>query len=69
MRKGFQNQAEIKVSEMLISLQTCDKNEARDGGVEGMQKSLENMAKIDAYVSKLSRRRHSMSFGVSICSV
>ena len=42
MRKGVQNQAEIKVSEMLISLQTCDKHEARDGGVEGMQKSLEN---------------------------
>ena len=40
MRKGFQNQAEIKVSEMLISLLTCDKNEARDGGVEGMQQKL-----------------------------
>ena len=69
MRKACQNQAEMDVSEMLISLQTCDKNEARDGGVECMQKSLENIAKIDAYVSKLSRRGHSMSFGVSICSV
>ena len=69
MRKGFQNQAEIKVSEMLISLQTCDKNEARDGGAEGMQKTLENLAQIDAYVSKLSRRKHCMSFGVYICNV
>ena len=60
MRKGFQNQAEIKVSEMLISLQTCDKNEARDGGVEGMQKSLENLAQIDTYVSTHSRRKHYM---------
>ena len=58
MRKGFQNQAEIKVSEMLISLQTCDKNEARDGGVEGMQKSLENLTQTHTYVSELTRKDH-----------
>ena len=40
MQKAFQNQAEFDVSEMLISLQTCDKNEARDGGVESMQKTI-----------------------------
>jgi hypothetical protein len=43
MRKAFQNLAEIHVSEIVISLQTCDKNEARDGGVEGVQKSLQNL--------------------------
>ena len=58
MRKGFQNQADIKVSEMLISLQTCDKNEARDGGVEGMTKSLENPSQIHMYVSELTRKDH-----------
>ena len=58
MRKGSQNQTETKVSEMLISLQTCDKNEARDGGVEGMQKSLENSAQIHTYVSELTRKDH-----------
>ena len=62
MRKGFQNQAEIKVSEMLISLQTCDKNEARDGSVEGMQKSLENHTQVHTYVSELTRKDHYMSF-------
>ena len=58
MRKGFQNQAEIEVSEMLISLQTCDKNEARDGGVEGMQFFLQNSARIHAYVSELTHKDH-----------
>ena len=58
MRKTIQNQTEINVSEMLISLQTCDKNEARDGGVEGMQKSLENLTQIHAYVSELTRKDH-----------
>ena len=58
MRKTIQNQAEFDVSEMLISLQTCDKNEARDGGVEGMQKSLENPTQIHTYVSELTRNDH-----------
>ncbi len=58
MRKTFQNQAEIDVSEMLISWQTCDKNEARDGGVEGMHKSLENLTQIHTYVSELIRNDH-----------
>jgi hypothetical protein len=69
MRKAFQNLAEIDVSEMVISLQTCDKNEAGDGGVEGVQKSLESLTQIDMYVSKIALRRHQMSFGVGICSV
>ena len=69
MRKTFQNQTEIYVSEMLISLQMCDKNEARDGGAEGMQQTLENLAQIDTYVSKLSRRKHCMSFGIYICNI
>jgi hypothetical protein len=47
MRKAFQNLAGIRVSEMVISLQTCDKNEARDGGAEGVQKSLQNLYQID----------------------
>ena len=54
---------------MLTSLRTCDKNKARDGGAEGMQKTLENYAQIDIYVSKLGRRKHYMSFGVDICDV
>ena len=58
MQKAIQNLTEMDVSEMLISLQTCDKNEARDGGVEGMQQSLENTAQIDTYVSKLTRKEH-----------
>jgi hypothetical protein len=40
MQKVFKNLAEIDVSEIVISLQTCAKNEARDGGVEGVQKSV-----------------------------
>ena len=47
MRKAFKNLYEIDVSEMLRSLQTCDKNGARDGGVEGVKKSLQNPAQID----------------------
>ena len=69
MRKAIQNLTEIDVSEMLISLQTCDKNEARDGGVEGMQKRLENQIQIGTYVSKLTRKGHQMLFGVSISNV
>ena len=58
MRIAIQNLTEIDVSEMLISLQTCDKNEARDGGVEGMQKTLENPTQIHTYVSELIRKDH-----------
>ena len=56
MRIAFQNLTEIYASEMLISLQNCDKNEARDGGVEGVQKSLENLDQIQMYVSKTALR-------------
>ena len=69
MREAFQNLATIDVSEMLTSLRTCDKNVTRDGGAEGLQKTLENFAQIDIYESKLSRRKHHMSFGVDICNV
>ena len=58
MRKAIQNLTEINVSEMLTSLQTCDKNEAGDEGVEGMQKSLENPTQIHTYVSELTRKDH-----------
>ena len=58
MRKAFQNLTEIHVSEMMISLQTRDKNKARDGGAEGMQQTLETSAQINSYVSELSRRKH-----------
>jgi hypothetical protein len=47
MRKAFQNLPGIYVSKRLISLQTCGKKGARDGGVEGVQKSLQNLAQID----------------------
>ena len=47
MRKAFQNLDEIHVSEIVISLQTCNKNQARDGGAEGVQKSLQNLNQID----------------------
>ena len=67
--KPTKNQTEIHVSEMLISLQTCDKNEARDGGVEVIQKSLETPDEMYVYVSELIRRKHYMSFGVYICNV
>ena len=69
MRKAFQNSTTINVSEMMISLQTCDKNEAKDGGAEGTQKTLENHNQNDTYVSKSSCRKHYMSFGVDICKV
>ena len=69
MRKTIQNASEIDVSETLISLQTCDKNEARDGGVEIIEKSLENHTEMYIHVSKLIRRKHYMSFGVDICNV
>ena len=69
MRKTFQNQTEIDVSEMLISLQTGDKNEARDGGVEVMQKKIENLAEMYTYVSKPTPGKHHMSFGINICNV
>ena len=69
MRKTIQNLTEINVSEMLISWQTCDKNEARDKGVEVIQKTLENHSEMYTYVSKLIRRKHYMSFGIDICNV
>ena len=69
MRKAVQNLYESDVSEMLLSLQTCDKNGARYGGVEGVQKSLQNLAQIDMYAFKIALRGHHMSFGVCICMV
>ena len=69
MRKAIHNLTKINVQKSLISLQTCDKNEARDGGAEGMQKTIENLDQIDTYVSKFCRRKHYMPFDVDICNV